>query len=338
LTETARFGPAVWDAHGHYLPESVVPLLSSGHLSVVAQEGEGGHGLVINGVLAGTTTESLSEAELILDSMDRAGLDRRVLSPPPFAFRYGEDATETRDVARRINEATAEIVRAHPERFAGLCTLPLQDPPLAVEEMGKALGDLGLAGVSVGTNIGGRLLSDPSLRPFFHEVEERGVPVLVHPEFVPSARYADYYLINVIGMPVETGTTIANIILSGLLEEHPGLRLCFVHGGGIAPYLLGRWSHTWRVRDDISRDTTLPPEKQLGNLFWDSLTHSPEALGFLVRLMGAGNVVVGTDAPFDVADPTPLETLAAAPWLSEADRLEIACRAPLRWLQGGDRF
>jgi aminocarboxymuconate-semialdehyde decarboxylase len=124
------------------------------------------------------------------------------------------------------------------------------------------------------------------------------------------------------------------MMMSGMLEELPNLRVCLLHGGGIAPYLIGRWSHSWHGRPDTSRDSTKPPEHLLDSLYWDTLTHSPAALGFLVSQVGADHVVVGTDAPFDMEDPDPLATVHGAPGLTEEDRHRIRSVTPLRWLYG----
>lgn len=325
----------VWDVHGHYLPIAALEPMRSGRASVRFGTVNGiVDSVTVNEMPVGATVEQLSSVEGILAAMDGAGLDRRVLTPPPFTYRYWDEPDATASLCRLLNDATTEVASSHPERLSGFCTVPLQDPQAAVAEMIRGLDELGLVGISLGTNVGGRLLSDPSLRNFFQAVAERGAPVLVHPDFVPSPRYSEYYLVNLVGMPVETGTTLANMMLTGMLEELPDLRVCFVHGGGVAPYLLGRWTHSWNARTDTRRDSHSPPWSQLRSIYWDSLTHSPEALSFLVELMGSEHVVVGTDAPFDMEDPAPLDNLAAAPRLSIEDRRQITSVSPLRWLYG----
>lgn len=325
----------VWDVHGHYLPIAALEPMRPGRASVRIGTVSGiADSVTVNDMAVGATVEQLASVEGILAAMDGEGLDRRVLTPPPFTYRYWDEPDATTSLCRLINDATAEVVSSHAERLFGFCTVPLQDPQAAIAEMNRGIDELGLVGIGLGTNVDGRLLSDPYLRPFFQAVTERGAPVLVHPEFVPSPRYSDYYLINLVGMPVETGTTLANMMLTGMLEELPELRVCFVHGGGVTPYLIGRWSHSWNARTDTRRDSKTPPWSQLRSIYWDSLTHSPEALSFLVELMGSDHVVVGTDAPFDMEDPSPLATLTAAPRLSEEDRRQIKSVSPLRWLYG----
>jgi aminocarboxymuconate-semialdehyde decarboxylase len=325
----------VWDVHGHYLPTSALDLMRSGRASVRVGTVEGiDDSITVNDMAVGATVEQLSSVEGILAAMDKAGLDRRVLTPPPFTYRYWDDSNPATKLCRLINDEMAVVVAKHPERLFGFCTVPLQDPHAAIAEMHRGLDELGLIGVGLGTHVDNGLLSDSSLRPFFQAVAERGAPILVHPDFVPSPRYSEYYLVNLVGMPVETGTTLANMMLTGMLEELPDLRVCFVHGGGVAPYLMGRWTHSWRARSDTKRDSRTPPWAQLHSIYWDSLTHSPQALSFLVELMGADHVVIGTDAPFDMEDKSPLATLAEAPRLGEEDRRQIRSISPLRWLYG----
>ncbi|HLE38796.1 MAG TPA: amidohydrolase family protein [Acidimicrobiia bacterium] len=329
---TERWG--VCDVHGHYLPPAAMDLMGSG--PIVVGDGVGGESISVNGMPVGATVHQLSAAEEMIVAMNRAGVDHRVLTPPPFTYRYWADPADGIRLCRLINDAVAEVVGAHPDRFSGLATVPLQDPAAAVVELDRGLDELGLLGLGVGTNLGGKLLSDLAVRRVFARAEERNAAVLVHPDFVPSPRYGDYYLVNLIGMPVETGTTVANMMMSGMLEQLPALRVCFVHGGGIAPYLLGRWSRSWHVRVDTSRDSTRPPEDLLGSLYWDTLTHSVGALEFLIGQMGADHVVLGTDAPFDVEDADPVGQLDAVPGLSGEERHRIRSLTPLKWLHGAD--
>jgi aminocarboxymuconate-semialdehyde decarboxylase len=328
----AENGFVTYDVHGHYLPGAAMELMGDG--PVVVTGGHGSDSIAVNGMPVGATIQQLSSVEYALDAMSAAGLDHRVLTPPPFTYRYWADPETGLRLCRLINDSIAEVAAAHPDRFSGLATVPLQDPELAIGELKRGMSELGLLGLGVGTNVDGRLLSDQGLRGFFAEVMRMSAPVLIHPDFVPSPRYSDYYLVNCIGMPVETGTTVANMMLTGMLEDLPDLRLCFLHGGGVAPYLMGRVSHSWNARPDTSRDSTLPPEDQLESIYWDTLTHSPQGLGFLVGLVGAEHVVVGTDAPFDMEDSDPLDTLNRAPGLTEEDRHQIRSVTPLRWLHG----
>jgi aminocarboxymuconate-semialdehyde decarboxylase len=284
----------------------------------------------------GATVQQLADVEGILAASDRAGIDRRVLSPPPFTYRYWNDPEASLGLCRLLNDATADAAASHPSRFLGLATVPLQDTALAIAELRRAYDDLGLSGVTLGTNVAGGNVSDGQLLPFLRAVAELNLPILIHPDFVPNPRVGDYYLINLIGMPVESAITMANMIFSGLFDMLPGLRVCFMHGGGMAPYVFGRWDKGWDVRPESRIDIDRRPTEYLDNIFCDTLTHSPDALAYLVDVMGANNVVIGTDLPFDVEDPDPRTHLRKAPRL-EPDQIDVIERvSPVRWLTGED--
>ena len=326
---------AVWDVHAHYLPPQAVGLMGSGMVEARLETVSGvPDSITVNGIPVGATIHQLSDVGGILAATDRAGIDVRVLSPPPFTYRYWNDAATSLELCRLLNEATAEVVAAHPDRFRGLVTVPLQDTEAAIDELRRANDELGLVGVTVGTNVAGANVSDPVRLPFLAEAEARNMPVLVHPDLVPSPRIADYYLINVVGMPIETTITMSNMIFSGLFDRLPHLRVCFMHGGGTGPYLLGRWNTGWRVRPESRIHIDKPPTASLDNVFCDTLTHSPEALEYLVEVMGAENVVIGTDLPFDVEDPEPRAHLRKASRLSATQIETIESVSPVRWLTG----
>lgn len=327
--------PPVCDVHGHYLPRAVLGALESGRAKVTLGEANGEPGnVLLNGMPVGSTIDHLSSPDFILEEMDRAGIEVRVLSPPPFTFRYWLGASDGVDLCRRLNDSLAEVVSQHQGRLIGLCTLPLQDTEAALRELDRATNELGLAGLEVGTIVGDGNLSDGRLTPLWEAVSARGVPVLVHPDFVPNPRLANHYLINLIGMPVETAIAMGNMVFSGLFERLPDLRVCFSHGGGVAPYLIGRWDKGWQVRPESRSGIERLPSKSAMSTYHDTITHSPLALNFLVRLFGASRVVLGTDHPFDVQDMNPRGTLAATPDLTDEERDAVERHAPHRWLTG----
>jgi aminocarboxymuconate-semialdehyde decarboxylase len=173
-----------------------------------------------------------------------------VMSPPPFTYRYWDEPESTLALHRLLNDATAALVDAHPDRFVGLATVPLQNNDLAIGELRRARHELGLAGVTLGTNVAGGDIADEVRRPFLAAAAESGTPILVHPDFVPNGRWGRHYLINLIGMPVDTAIAMGNLMFSGRLAEFDELRFCFLHGGGAAPYLFGRWDRGWAVRPE----------------------------------------------------------------------------------------
>lgn len=290
--------------------------------------------ITVNGMPVGATIHQLSDPDCLLAASDAAGVDIRVLSPPPFTYRYWDDADRTVELCRLLNDATAELVSRFPTRFRGLATVPLQDPDLASAEWRRAREELGLEGLTVGTNVNGENVDVPRRRPLLVELADDGAPLLVHPDFVPAPRISSHYLVNLVGMPTETAITMSNMLFSGLFDEVSSLRVCFVHGGGTAPYIIGRWDVGWRVRPECRTDAERKPSDYLGNIFSDTLTHSPLALSYLIEVMGAENVVLGTDLPFDVEDSDPRGHLGRAPGIDDETRRIIESVSPIRWLKG----
>ena len=325
----------VWDIHAHYIPREAVPLMGEGQVRV-AVESVGGleESITINGIAVGATVGQLSDVEGIIAASDRAGIDRRVLSPPPFTYRYWNDSESSLELCRLLNDATAAVVENHPDRFLGLATVPLQDTDLSVVELRRAQDELGLVGVTFGTNVAGANVSDRIRWPLLGEAAVRNMPVLIHPDFVPNPRLGDFYLINVLGMPTESATTMSNMLFSGLFSEFPDLRVAFMHGGGSGPYLFGRWDAAFRLRPEARVNIDRPPTSLLSNLFCDTLTHSPAALSYLVEVMGERNVVLGTDLPFDVQDPDPRAHVRSAPRITPEQIAIIERVSPVRWLTG----
>lgn len=323
------------DVHAHYLPGSALDLMTTGRAAVSTHVDSGVPGCIaLNGMRVGTTIDQLSDVDGLLRAMDDSGIDVRVISPPPFTYRYWDDPAETLKLHRMLNEATAAVADARPDRFIGLATAPLQDADAAVEELHRGVRELGLRGITVGTNVDGRNISDDGPVEVLRAAAAVDVPVLVHPDFVPNPRLAQHYLLNLIGMPTESATALANLVLSGQLEAIADLRICFVHGGGSFPYLLGRLMKGWDVRPETKAATSSPPDRQLDRVFFDSLTHSPLALRYLIDLVGTPNVVIGTDAPFDVEEPQPLRRLRECPGLTADEEQQITRLSPLRWLTG----
>jgi len=328
-------GP-IYDVHAHLLPESSLPLLAADAPEVHLETVNGvDDSVTVGGMSVGATIQQLSSLEIMVSDMDAAGVDHRVLSPPPFTFRYFKDAVTGGELSRLLNDEIAAAVAEQPDRLLGLCTVPLQDPDGAIDEFQRATGELGLRGVEVSASVGELHLSDPRFEDFFRTVAASGLPVLVHPDFVPSYRWRDYYLINLMGLTVETAACIANIAFSGMLERIPELRICFVHGGGAAPYLFGRWIRGWEIRDEPRRDLEGSVAESIDKMYFDSLTHSSRALSFLIESVGPDHVVLGTDYPFDVRNAEPVRSLDPLD-LSPDTRRRIESDTARRWLGIGD--
>jgi aminocarboxymuconate-semialdehyde decarboxylase len=193
----------------------------------------------------------------------------------------------------------------------GLGTVSLQHPHLAADQLGRAVGHWGLAGIEVSTQAGGRDLADRAFDPLWSAAEALDAVVFIHPLGCPplASRLAPSYLANIAGQPLETTIALSLLIFTGVLDRHPRLRLCAAHGGGYLPHYLGRSERAFAVRPD-SATMARSPSHYLRRLWFDSVVHAPDVLARLAAAVGADRIVIGTDYPFDMGDEDPARTLA----------------------------
>lgn len=233
--------------------------------------------------------------------MDAAGIDVQVLSVTPQTFFYGQDPQIAAACAQIQNDQIARLVADHPDRFMGIATVPMQAPELAADELRRAVGSLGLRGALIGSNIDGKNLDDPALEPFWRAATDIDAFILIHPIKVAGAdRMHSYYLVNLVGNPLDTTIAAASLVFGGVLERHPALRFCLAHGGGFVPYQAGRWAHGWKVRNEPKANLPHSPEEALNRFCFDTILHSKSSLEFLIHSVGASRVLLGSDYPFDM--------------------------------------
>ena len=247
-----------------------------------------------------------------LEDMARLGIDRQALSPPPIMFCYWAEAKAAQALARMQNEFVAGVAAAHPERFIGMATVPLQEPVMAVDELQYARERLGLRAVEIGTCPGGRDFDHPELFPFFEACAALDMAVFVHPAapLAGGERLTQYYFPLIVGNPLESALAISKLIFGGVLERLPGLRICFAHGGGAFPFTLGRLNHGWHVRPEGPAAIPKEPREYARRIWVDSLSHGAGNLRFIVEQLGADRVVIGSDYPFDMGFDDPVAALA----------------------------
>lgn len=272
---------------------------------------------------------------------DEHGVHVQVLSTIPVMFSYWAKPQDTLAVSQFLNDHIAGIVADYPKRFIGLGTLPMQAPDLAIKEMERCVKNLGLAGVEIGTHINDWNLSDEHLRPFFQAADELGAAIFVHPwDMMGKEKMPKYWLPWLVGMPAETSLAICSLIFGGVLEQLPNLRIAFAHGGGSFPATIGRIEHGFNVRPDLCAvDNDVNPREYLGKFYLDSLVHDPEVLRYLIDLIGADHIALGTDYPFPLGELSPGQLIESLPDISPATREQLFSGSALNWLNlSKDRF
>jgi len=268
-------------------------------------------------------TKLTDPAERIAD-MDATGVDVQAVSPAPSHYYYGYEGGLARDAARLVNDRIAEVVAQHPDRFVGLCTVPLQDVDLAVAELERSVGELGLRGVEISTNVNGVDLTRAGLATFFQRVEELGVMIFMHPLGTSIRdRFYDHYFQNTIGHPLESALAIGNLVFDGYLETYPGLKVLIAHGGGYIPAYSGRWDHPYHLRDDLKVNISKPPSEYLKKLYFDTVVFTHHQLEYLVNTWGADQVVMGTDYPYGMMEVEPVRFVNSAPGLDDDQKRAV---------------
>jgi aminocarboxymuconate-semialdehyde decarboxylase len=310
------------DLHAHYVPRSFMEMMDKEGApfgATIRRDGDEPT-MMLGGKPYGPITRHYYEAKPRLKDMDKAGVDLQVLSlNPPMV--YWADAELGSRLARLYNDELAGAVAEHPDRLAGLATVPLQDVPAAAAELERAIRQLGLRGVYIGSNINGRDLDHAELFPFFAKAEALRAPVFIHPvDVLGIDRIRAYYLHNGLGNPFETATAAARLIFGGVLERLPRLQVCLAHAGGALPYLIGRLDRVFRMRAEAKQSLRRPPSGYLRRFTFDTITHHEGALRYLIGLVGADRVAVGSDYRFDMGLLDPAAPVRALRPLPRADR------------------
>jgi aminocarboxymuconate-semialdehyde decarboxylase len=275
----------------------------------------------------------ITSVEARLKEMDRQGIDMQAISPAPGQYYYWTEPEMGLEAARLCNDNIASIVAAHPDRFVGMGTVPLQAPEFAIAELERMVNGLDLRGVEICTDVGGEELSSARFRPFFAKAEELGVVVFMHPSgYTDGGRLADHYFINVIGNPLASTVAVSHLIFGGVLDAYPRLKMVVAHGGGFLPAYSGRMDHAHRARSDLRREIKKRPTSYLKKLYFDTIVFTDHQLDYLVQQWGADHVLLGSDYPFDMATPDPVGHVMSARKISRTDKAKILGENAMRLL------
>lgn len=286
---------------------------------------EGGHQIVeYAGKQIKSAVREFVRIESILEAQTAAGIDRVWLCPWVSLLRYESEADAGLRTSRIQNEALAKLAQAYPDRVSAFGAVPLQDPELAARELENLMKVPGLHGVEVAASVRGAYLGEDRFRPFWAAAEATGAVVFIHPTTrgFDATVFEGYYLWNSVGNPLETTITAAQMIMSGVMEAHPGLKVLLAHGGGALLSLRGRLRHAHTFQPQAKSRLRESPEQSLKRFYFDSVLHDVDVLRGLVDYVGVDRVLLGSDYPFDMGVERPAEIVRELR-LSAADEAKI---------------
>jgi len=331
--------PAGVDVHSHFFPEAYIRVIEESGASfggAVDRSNPKGPSLVVGGQRTPPLDPRYWDLDLRIRSMNRQGVAVQALSLTVPMVYWADGPTGAR-LAAAFNDAASQAHVSHPDRFVGCATLPLQDPARALGELERAARLPGIKGVYMGTNVGGRELSDPAFFPVFERAAALGLPVLLHPlRVIGAERLAPYYLGNLLGNPFDTAIAAAHLVFGGVLDRLPKLEVCLPHAGGAMPYLHGRLRHGQSVRPETQGKARKPFSAYLRRFTYDIISHDAGCLRHLVATVGADRVMLGTDFCFDMGYERPLAAIQAkGVGLSRKDQERIVRTNAARLLRLG---
>ena len=325
------------DIHNHVIPQAYIEAATNTPELVGAHvEGEGAARRLVhrNGPNFPIFAEFYDVAAK-LAAMDGAGIDVAVISPSPTIFGYWTPEADAVRIARLVNDDIAKMAATRPDRLLPLALMPLHHPDAAVAELERVMQGELFVGVEIGTTVAGDQIADPKFRSFLKRAAELKALIFAHPLYLDAnCGFGAYYLVNLIGNPLDTTMMVAHLMFSGTLDELPELQVCLAHGGGFVPYQIGRFVHGHRVRPETRATCPSNPRELLRRFFFDVLLHDPKAIRYLIDQVGPDRLMLGTDAPFDMGEAAPVASLDAVPRIDSAERHALCCGTALRLLHG----
>ena len=236
---------------------------------------------------------SYGDPNLRATELDTKGIDVRGVTIPPLFYFYNIEADTAIAFAQAANEALADYCATAPKRFFFMASLPLQDVLASVDEVRHSVG-LGARGVNIGgRDLAGRQLYSEELWPLYEELEKHELPLFIHPRplEIEGGKAPDLYTPLMLDYPFETARAINNLILGGVFDAFPKLKVYGSHGGGFVPYQFGRIETFASINRHVK--CAKPPREYLRHFYLDTLVHDLSARKYLVDWMGADNLVVG---------------------------------------------
>ncbi|WP_462409777.1 amidohydrolase family protein [Neobacillus sp. Marseille-QA0830] len=291
------------DFHTHFIPEDVLHWLKDNQRMVHAkwEQKEAGKNefLTVNEKWGFELKPAFIEDSVYLSEQEKAGITHSLVSPIPQLFLYDFPAEISADLSRVYNHSLAEWSKSAPEKLSSLGTVPLTNPELSAHILQEAMNK-GLKGAIIGPGLPGSMLSDEFFIPFFEEANRLKAIVFIHPLLCEDPRLKRRMMPNLIGVPWETTVCGTDLVLSGMVDNYPDVKILFAHGGGFLPYQIGRLDKGYEQWKLVSSNLKAPPSHYLKRFWYDSVLWNQNSLDFLIQTVGEDRVVPGSDYPFDL--------------------------------------
>lgn len=311
------------DTHAHWYPRELIDLLdrkAPAHGISMARNEKGVPVFSLPGVEPKSAMPPLMvEPELMLKEMDRRGIAAYTLgltnpmvywAPPGFGL----------ELAQTWNDASSALTQKHPGRFVGTIQLPMQAPELAVQELERAAKLEGLRAVYLATHINGSNLGEKPLWPVYERCAGLGLPVFLHPLYpCGGERIAQHFIRNLCGNPYENALAGASLVFSGVLDAFPGLTVMLPQAGGAFPWLIGRFDRGVEVRREL-KHMKQPASAYLRRFYYDTVSHQPKVMRYLIEMVGADRVMLGSDYNQDMSEERPVQFVDSIPGLTAQER------------------
>ena len=314
----------VIDVHAHCIPQGFRSWLEENGAPVGAVPVDTPRGTAIRFADAVTTQplrDDLADFDRRLAVMDDTGVDVQVLAGWIDLTGYELPERDAVTYSQAHNDFLAEEAARAPERFRPIGTAPLQVPEQAARELERTMTELGMVGAEIATTVRDLFLDQAGLDPFWEAAEGLGAFVLLHPMTpLGGVDLGRFFMSNAVGRPAESTIAAAGLILSGVLERFPKLKICIVHGGGYLPFQIGRLDRAYEVKPEIAgAEISRLPSDYLRRMWVDTVIHNPQVLRFLLDFLGADRVMLGTDYPFEMGDDDPVSFVRSVPGITDVE-------------------
>jgi aminocarboxymuconate-semialdehyde decarboxylase len=298
------------DFHTHFIPADVLSWIEENKQTVNAEwikkDQDKEDFLFINQKWGFELKKAFIDFELYMREQEKANVTHSMISPIPQLFLYDFPKEITTELSRVYNQSLVNIIKNTPEKLSAVGTVPLGHPDQAAQILREAMS-LGLKGAIIGPVIEDHMLSDSFFQPFFEEANRLKAILFVHPLLCEDPRLKRRMMPNLIGVPWETTVCATDILLSGMADQYPDIKILFAHGGGFLPYQIGRLDKGFEQWGMVSSNLQAPPSEYIKRFWYDTVLWNQNSVDLLVKTVGEDRVVAGSDFPFDLCSWPPKE-------------------------------